>query len=367
MSETDLANEKEGPGYDQEQYDMLLRCSMRKDMRKWNEWREENPDTQINLREANLSSANLSSANLSWANLQGARLHGADLSGADLTGAYLAGANLVGVNLRRADLSQAGLSGAIVDESTLRETKQIKGVQLGVNGIWVESTDSAALMAMTSLGNSMQGPDPEPVLESLKRSRCLHGFSLLLAITILLMAVLDLKEMKLPWVEDTPIPVDLLGLLAMSVSMGLLILVNSFLTDALKGAQYLQDRRSAMSVGKFPWVLSRYAGGGWPNGPLSCFVRFVSSFHTLAYVYFSAKWYTYDLMGDADINRSAFVVLSFLALVISSWTFVLSERLQRPILFDSRTEAEKEDELPKVAQAITEELLDVLKPEQMAG
>jgi len=40
----------------------------------WNKWREENPDTEPDLRGANLSRANLSGANLSRANLREANV-----------------------------------------------------------------------------------------------------------------------------------------------------------------------------------------------------------------------------------------------------------------------------------------------------
>ncbi len=68
----------------------------------WNRWREENPDTQPDLKQAELSlnpvqinvSSNLINANLSGADLTGATLVGARLTGADLTGADLIGANL---------------------------------------------------------------------------------------------------------------------------------------------------------------------------------------------------------------------------------------------------------------------------------
>jgi hypothetical protein len=37
-------NNKKERWFSQEQYDMLLRCSEKKDMTEWNEWREANPN-----------------------------------------------------------------------------------------------------------------------------------------------------------------------------------------------------------------------------------------------------------------------------------------------------------------------------------
>jgi uncharacterized protein YjbI with pentapeptide repeats len=88
----------------------------------WKKWREEEPDTRVDLtmadlRKADLRGADLKGADLSGANLREADLRGADLSGAkfgraNLIGAYLKGANLIGAYLKGADLRGAHLKGA---------------------------------------------------------------------------------------------------------------------------------------------------------------------------------------------------------------------------------------------------------------
>ena len=80
-------------------------------IKNFNQWREEQPDSDINLSGADLSGADLRGAKLSWADLRGAKLSWADLSGADLRGAWLSWADLSGADLSGADLSWAKLSG----------------------------------------------------------------------------------------------------------------------------------------------------------------------------------------------------------------------------------------------------------------
>ena len=82
---------------------------LKSDVVAFNEFRRNNPETEINL----------SGADLSYANLSDADLRGADLSGADLSGADLSDANLSGANLSDANLSYANLSGANLDMSCL--------------------------------------------------------------------------------------------------------------------------------------------------------------------------------------------------------------------------------------------------------
>ena len=111
--------------FNQEQYDMLKRCSKKKDMTEWNEWRKENPNEEILLEGAKLYKAHLEEANLSEkAHLEGANLVGAHLEGAELQEAYLERAILHGAHLEKAKIAGTHLhktdfERAIVDGETL--------------------------------------------------------------------------------------------------------------------------------------------------------------------------------------------------------------------------------------------------------
>ena len=60
----------------------------------WNQWREEHPEFEPDLKEASLKEKNLKEINLTKADLQKANLKGADLTKANLRGADLSNANL---------------------------------------------------------------------------------------------------------------------------------------------------------------------------------------------------------------------------------------------------------------------------------
>ena len=68
-----MNDKAEKPTWDEEQLEMLKRCSKAGDMTEWNEWREEYPYTEVRLGGANLSEVNLSGANLRAADLTGAK------------------------------------------------------------------------------------------------------------------------------------------------------------------------------------------------------------------------------------------------------------------------------------------------------
>ena len=98
--------------FSQEQYDMLKRCSEKKDMTEWNDWCEEDPDEEIWLERADLRDAHLENAKLWDAHLEGADLWEANMKGADLKNANLKGVHLCLAHLENADLWLANLEGA---------------------------------------------------------------------------------------------------------------------------------------------------------------------------------------------------------------------------------------------------------------
>lgn len=53
----------------------------------WNQWRQDHPESEIDLSEADLCNLNLSGVNFSGADLSGADLSGAKLDNTDFTGA----------------------------------------------------------------------------------------------------------------------------------------------------------------------------------------------------------------------------------------------------------------------------------------
>ena len=149
---------KKGLKCDLDQYEMLKRCSDKKDMTEWNEWRKDNPDQKIllegarlafanlqevNLRaawmyEADLSKADLTRADLSESELSHSGLLEASLTGAKLVDSLLCGAYLELADLTKADLTRAFLSQAVLKDATLRQARLIKA---DLNGADVRRAD----------------------------------------------------------------------------------------------------------------------------------------------------------------------------------------------------------------------------------
>ena len=75
---------------------------------RWNQWRQEHPETQPDLRRAYLEHANLSGANLSQAHLDAVDLSHADLMGVNFSKASLRNVSFNDAYLLNADLSNTG-------------------------------------------------------------------------------------------------------------------------------------------------------------------------------------------------------------------------------------------------------------------
>ena len=343
----------------------------------WNQWRAAEPALRPNLREADLGGAELKGANLSEADLNGAvlvkaKLSGADLSGADLRGADLSGARLDGVNLSRSTID------------TLTRYDGVEGCEIGVNGIYSPATDSAALMRLDPPGNSMQGANAEAVVESLRHARKLHTFSLILAGIATLFIVIKPKTITLPYLAGSFKFDDFsYAFLATILSAAIMSQVASFIDSALQGARYLNDRRAAMMVGHFPWLLSKIESD--PAGKRqSKILRIITIFHPLIYLYFFVHWSAL-VTGDwatvishyqqiPVIFGEYFLPVVYVILIrICLHIFRLSEGFQKPILFDAETERTRRTDMERFAEAferqanLTAELVDILKKREGKG
>lgn len=374
---TNFLNAKWGGGNGEHIVELLKAISEERmiGVYKWKTWRKKNQVIEPDLRMANLKGANLSMFDLSGSkligvNLSAANLSGLNLSGLNLSGTNLSGANLSGTNFNRAILNNVDLSGAIIDEFTV--FRRVEGCRTGINGFYCRSTDSAALMKLSPPGDSMQGADPNAIIENLKRARRLHGSSMLLAVSVLILAVLGLEEIKFSTVDIGKISPANFVLLAMPISLGFLVLVRSFMDSALNGIIYLSDRNSAMIVGNFPWALSKYERGPTIRFPISLLFRIFSKFssfgnrifsfltrlvmcfHPLVYVYYWGRW--------EEINMVFFVSCFILLMVLSLWIFSISQQFQKPILFDTRTEENRKSDMARLTEKV-DELIELLKPE----
>jgi len=101
-----------GAAFDQEQFDLLMKCSAKHDMAEWDEWKKQNPKQPVLLQNANLAKAYLRGADLRRADFRGANLRGVDLSGAKLPDFTRRWADLSGADFREADLCGTDFRGA---------------------------------------------------------------------------------------------------------------------------------------------------------------------------------------------------------------------------------------------------------------
>ena len=342
----------------------------------WNQWRQEHADICPDLHDLSLAALDLRGVNLSGANLSGANLSKANLVEANFAEADLRGADLRGADLSRSNLSGVNFSKSTIDIFTMYQ--DVQGCDIGVNGLYSSLTDSAALLRIDPPGNSMQGANADAVIESLRHARKLHTFSLLLAGIAMLFIVIKPKTITLPYLSGSFKFDDLsYSFLATILSTVLLSQVSSFIDSGLQGAHYLNDRRAAMLVGHFPWLLSKYESEP-ANRRQSKVMRFFLVFHPVIYFYFFLKWdvlFSGDWQGvmqhyqEMPVIFGEYLLPVFYVILIKLCIhiFKLSEGFQTPILFDTETERGRHSDMERLAEAVekqasrTAELVELMR------
>jgi len=114
--------EKE-PRCDPKQLELLKKCSKKRDMTEWNNWRQENPEKKIWLEGADLNHAHLEGAHLECAHLKNANFTLAYLKSSFFNEALLEGAKFGSAHLEdtifyHADLRNADVGATIVNGAT---------------------------------------------------------------------------------------------------------------------------------------------------------------------------------------------------------------------------------------------------------
>lgn len=230
-------------------------------------------------------------------------------------------------------------------------------------------------MNMTPEGDSMQGSSVEAVLDNLKHARRLHSISLLFAGVTLLSFVLHQEKITVLFniLKDSIDAFTFSGL-SVIISATLMLFVAIFFKAALDGAKYMTTRDSAMKVGQFPWVLSKYEKEVVPK-IVSILLRIILSFHPFIFLialfdadlsqmlklFDSVAWQALEATPILRASLFAFIPLFVFA---CSWLFWLSLGFLRPIVFDVVEEAKRQSGDEKIASAIkaqTEKIDELLK------
>ncbi|MHC4324204.1 MAG: pentapeptide repeat-containing protein [Planctomycetota bacterium] len=148
-----LTSQEDQSRFNQEQYDILKRCSQQENINEWNSYRADHPEIRIHLQNADLRRTRLEGVKLSGADLEGAQFEGADLFAADLKKADLKGANLEKANLWGATLCEADLDGASFVSANL-ENADLRGANLEKANLWGANLEGAIVETSTEDGLS---------------------------------------------------------------------------------------------------------------------------------------------------------------------------------------------------------------------
>ncbi len=151
--------------FSQEQYEMLLHCSQKRDIAEWNQWRKEHPGEEILLEKANLEGAHLEYADLSFAHLENANLRKAHLENSILWEAKLQGANLMETKLQGAKFMRAHLQRVEFGGAELQGADFSRAIVDGETLIWRCKFDMKTKFEGVALGNMRIYPKEKQLFE----------------------------------------------------------------------------------------------------------------------------------------------------------------------------------------------------------
>jgi uncharacterized protein YjbI with pentapeptide repeats len=148
-------SESEKKNYNKKHYDLLKKCSDKKDLTEWNKFALKllASNKKILLQNAVLVGAYLRTAilvgaNLENANLENAILWDAILENAILTGANLKDADLINANLKDADLINANLENAILLHTNLKNA-DLWNTNLNSTALWNAHLENAKFFGVS--------------------------------------------------------------------------------------------------------------------------------------------------------------------------------------------------------------------------
>jgi len=320
--------------------------------------------SEANLINTNFSGAeliemNLSKANLFYANLSGTKMWGSNLSEANLSAANLSGANLINVNLFDTDLLYTNLSGAIINQATIDLSQNIKNGGTAINGIFTRSAnggyDSAALLPLNPKADSKYGRNVDVVVENLKHAQHLTGVYLTMVgvafINLLVKSgLMNGKNLSSLPIVGTFVNLDVPLIFNLSfLMMVVLMMIGLPLKKAYEGAKYLRTRDEISKVGNFAWTMTQYINtesDKWERF-ISYAVRGLMIFSgplVLSGLYYAKYIPQFSLKGLQFVWMFPSVLLYWIPIIVlgglSIWLFRLTERFQKPLVFDPRQEHE---------------------------
>jgi hypothetical protein len=169
---------------DLDQYEMLKRCSSKKNLTEWNEWRHRHPEDDILLEGANLSNLYLQdalfdtgeftdfsgqiildTADFRDTHLDKSRFHHAQLNGTNLWGVYLRKADMFHTQLEGANLEDSYLEGTYFEFSSLQNARFRAAVVDGFTLFWKCKVNHNTDFSDVALNNARVDSELKQLLE----------------------------------------------------------------------------------------------------------------------------------------------------------------------------------------------------------
>jgi hypothetical protein len=263
-------------------------------------------------------------------------------------------------SFRRLMKTQSGISFTGFEETDLHDYYP----RFGLNGINITSPelDVASIVTTIPKSNSMKGPSIDAVLDNMKKARHLFGYSFALVAIVLYAIISGFNTFRLPFFSDVgALTVQDFGWVAL-VSIGVIYcFVIQFLNEALDGAVYLRTQQDAVRFGSFPWSLTKYAHReekslnklkNWFKQKFRTkfddVLRWFFIFHPLV----ALGLFFFKPFNFQDRAPWWFLAGAVAVITVCLWLLRVTNKFQRPLLFDPETERNRKTPDERMAEAL---------------
>src|SRR5690554_330395 len=253
------------------------------------------------------------------------------------------------IDLSKENALSISISNIKVDKKTIKHAKKNPKITIGLNGIYNQINNSASLITETPKGDEMTGGKEEVILKSLIKAK--KAFALSVSLTLITMAIkfIGLNSFTYLGIRINP---NTFALYSLPIILFSLYKSNILLKDVVINVKYIKTQTGAMTIGRYPWLLSRFNGNKSFQKIESIVFRVLYCAHPLLLLSIinplSNQVFFEESVANLDIAESlcdlyidnfpiAIFVLWFLfssIIYLSIRAFCKSQKLQKPLLFD---------------------------------
>lgn len=284
--------------------------------------------------------------------------------------------SFLNIDMSRKNSLLISFSSIQVDNKTIRKARKNPKITVGLNGIYNQVNNSASLISESPKGDEMTGGKEEVILNSLIKAK--RAFVMSVSITLIIMAIKFIGINSFAYV-GLKINPKTFSLYALPIIFFSLYKCNVLLGDVVTNVKYINTQSGAMTIGKYPWLLSRFSGNKVCQKAESLIIRILYCAHPLLFLSILIPLSNQQTFKETILNleiaesiRNSYIngfpffitilwILLFSIVLLTVKVFYKSQKLQKPLLFDLENPIKHVNDLNKISISLNHILNYILQ------